>query len=144
MVAIFWRSCLHPISSNAPGSVWPCRALANPRRLRPTAGSTSTRVKVVTFAVSAFFMGATGATMSMRWTYIDPTTAFSIQFSFMPVLMAIFGGMGHLYAPIAGATIFSLLEEMLTTKFPYYYMLLFGLIMLVVILFMPLRAGGGD
>ena len=55
----------------------------------------------------------------------------------MPVLMAIFGGMGHLYAPIAGATIFSLLEELLTTKFPYYYMLLFGLTMLVVIRFMP-------
>ena len=95
------------------------------------------RVKVVIFAVSAFFMGATGATMSMRWTYIDPTSAFSIQFSFMPVLMAIFGGMGHLYAPITGATIFSLLEEILTTKFPYYYMLLFGATMFVVIRFMP-------
>ncbi len=95
------------------------------------------RVKVAIFAVSAFFMGATGATMSMRWTYIDPTEAFNIQYSFMPVLMAIFGGMGHLYAPITGAAIFSLLEEILTTKFPYYYMLLFGLTMLVVIRFMP-------
>jgi branched-chain amino acid transport system permease protein len=100
-------------------------------------GVNVTRVKTVTFAMSAFFMGASGATMSMRWTYIDPTTAFNIQFSFMPVLMAIFGGMGHLYAPVLGATVFSLLEEVLTTKFPYYYMLLFGLIMLGVIRFMP-------
>ena len=45
--------------------------------------------------------------------------------------------MGHLYGPIIGAAIFSLLEELLTTKFPYYYMLLFGLTMLVVIRFMP-------
>jgi branched-chain amino acid transport system permease protein len=51
--------------------------------------------------------------------------------------MAIFGGVGHLYAPIAGATLFALLEEVLTTKFPYYYMLIFGLTMLAVILFMP-------
>ncbi|PKN30770.1 MAG: branched-chain amino acid ABC transporter permease [Deltaproteobacteria bacterium HGW-Deltaproteobacteria-21] len=100
-------------------------------------GVNVTRVKSITFAVSAFFMGAAGATMCMRWTYIDPTTAFSIQYSFMPVLMAIFGGMGHLYAPITGATVFSILEELLTTKFPYYYMLIFGLIMLAVILFMP-------
>jgi branched-chain amino acid transport system permease protein len=100
-------------------------------------GVNVTRVKVVTFGVSAFFMGAAGATMCMRWTYIDPTTAFNMNFSFMPVLMAIFGGTGHLYAPVAGATIFALLEEILTTKFPYYYMLLFGLIMLGVILFMP-------
>jgi len=95
------------------------------------------RVKAVTFAVSAFFMGTTGATMAMRWTYLDPTQAFNIQYSFMPVLMAIFGGMGHLYAPILGASAFSLLEEFLTTKFPYYYMLVFGLTMLLVIRFMP-------
>ena len=95
------------------------------------------RVKAVTFAVSAFFMGLAGATMCMRWTYIDPTSAFNVQYSFMPVLMAIFGGVGHLYAPIAGATIFSLLEELLTTKFPYYYMLIFGLTMIIVIVFMP-------
>lgn len=100
-------------------------------------GVNVTRVKVVTFGVSAFFMGAAGAAMSMRWTYIDPTTAFNIGFSFMPVLMAIFGGTGHLFAPIAGAAVFALLEELLTTKFPYYYMLLFGLIMFGVILFMP-------
>jgi branched-chain amino acid transport system permease protein len=55
----------------------------------------------------------------------------------MPVLMAIFGGIGQLYGPIAGATFFSFLDELLTTKFPYYYMLLFGITMFVVILFMP-------
>ncbi len=113
------------------------RSIGESEEAAAHSGVNVNRVKVVTFALSAFFMGATGATMSMRWTYIDPTLAFSIQYSFMPVLMAIFGGMGHLYAPITGATIFSLLEEILTTKFPYYYMLLFGLTMLVVILFMP-------
>ncbi len=113
------------------------RSIGESEEAAAHSGVNINRVKVVMFAVSAFFMGVTGATMSMRWTYIDPTLAFSIQYSFMPVLMAIFGGMGHLYAPITGATIFSLLEEILTTKFPYYYMLLFGLTMLVVILFMP-------
>ena len=100
-------------------------------------GINVTRVKAVIFAVSAFFMGLTGAAMSMRWSYIDPTMAFDVSRSFMPVLMAIFGGTGHLYAPIAGAAIFSILEEILTTKFPYFYMLIFGLTMLVVIRFMP-------
>jgi branched-chain amino acid transport system permease protein len=101
------------------------------------AGVDVDRVKVMIFAVTAFFMGLTGATMSMRWSYVDPTSAFSMQYSFTPVLMAIFGGFGQLFAPVIGATIFSLLEEFLTTKFPYYYMLLFGLTMLAVIRFMP-------
>jgi branched-chain amino acid transport system permease protein len=113
------------------------RSIGETEEAAAHSGVNVNRVKVAIFAVSAFFMGTTGATMSMRWTYIDPTEAFNIQYSFMPVLMGIFGGMGHLYAPITGATLFSLLEEILTTKFPYYYMLVFGLTMLVVIRFMP-------
>ena len=100
-------------------------------------GINVTLVKVTTFAISAFFMGAVGAVMTMRWTYVDPPTAFDIRLSFMPLLMAIFGGMGNLFSPIIGSSIFAYLEEILTTKFPYYYMLLFGGAMLLVIVFMP-------
>jgi branched-chain amino acid transport system permease protein len=96
-----------------------------------------TIVKTITFAVSAFFMGAAGAIMATRWTYIDPKIAFNPLFSFMPVLMAIFGGTEQLYGPVFGAALFAYLEEILITKFPYYYMLLFGTILIVVILFLP-------
>jgi branched-chain amino acid transport system permease protein len=100
-------------------------------------GINVTILKTLTFALSAFFMGAAGAIMATRWTYIDPQIAFNPLFSFMPVLMAIFGGIGQLYGPVLGATIFALLEEVLTTEFPYYYMLLFGIILIAVILFLP-------
>ena len=94
-------------------------------------------LKTIAFAASAFFMGAAGAIMATRWTYIDPSIAFNPLFSFMPVLMAIFGGISRLYGPVLGATIFALLEEILVTEFPYYYMLLFGIILMAVILFLP-------
>jgi branched-chain amino acid transport system permease protein len=100
-------------------------------------GINVTALKIITFAISAFFMGAAGAIMATRWTYVDPRIAFNPLLSFMPVLMAIFGGMGQLYGPIIGAAIFTYLEEFLITRFPYYYMLLFGVTMLVVIRFMP-------
>lgn len=100
-------------------------------------GVNVTKTKVIAFAISAFFMGITGATMTMRWQYIDPATAFDVRLSFMPVLMAIFGGMGSIYGPLIGSSIFALLEELLITKFPYYYMLLFGFIMVFVILYLP-------
>jgi branched-chain amino acid transport system permease protein len=96
-----------------------------------------TRLKTVAFAVSAFFMGAAGSIMATRWTYIDPVIAFNPMFSFMPVLMAIFGGMGRFYGPILGAVIFAYLEEMLITKFPYYYMLIFGTVLVLAIVFLP-------
>lgn len=94
-------------------------------------------LKTVTFAISASFMGATGAIMATRWTYVDPYIAFDLLFSFMPVLMAIFGGMSQLYGPILGAAVFAYLEELLITRFPYYYMLTFGLILLIVIFYLP-------
>jgi branched-chain amino acid transport system permease protein len=86
---------------------------------------------------SAVFIGAAGAIWAIRLTYIDPLIAFDINNSFMPVLMAIFGGMGQLYGPVLGAIVFSYLREILITKFPYYYMLLIGVILLVAILYLP-------
>jgi branched-chain amino acid transport system permease protein len=105
-------------------------------------GINVTLVKVTTFAISAFFMGAAGAIMATRWTYIDPKIAFNPLLSFMPVLMAIFGGMEQLYGPLIGAAFFTLLKEYLTTTLAKYglgelYMLIFGIVLVVAILFLP-------
>ena len=100
-------------------------------------GINVTLMKVTTFAVSAFFMGTAGAVMATRWTYVDPFIAFNMNYSFTPVLMAIFGGMGQLGGAVIGAVIFSYLEHLLITKFPYYYMLIFGIVMVVSVLYLP-------
>lgn len=100
-------------------------------------GINVTMLKVITFAVSAVFMGATGAVMATRWTYIDPLIAFNPLISFLPVLMAIFGGTSRLIGPILGAAIFTLLREYLITEYPYFYMVLFGATLIIVILFLP-------
>jgi branched-chain amino acid transport system permease protein len=100
-------------------------------------GVNVTMVKVLTFAISAIFMGAAGAIMATRWTYIDPSIAFKPFYSFLPVLMATFGGMGQLYGPVIGAAIFSYLQEVLVTKFSELYMLIFGVVLIGTILFLP-------
>jgi branched-chain amino acid transport system permease protein len=101
------------------------------------AGVNVTPLKVLTFALSAFFMAAAGATMATRVTYIDPGSAFNINYSFFPVMMAIFGGMTNLYGQVVGAGVFAFLEDFLTTRFPIYYMLIFGSVMVLVITFLP-------
>jgi branched-chain amino acid transport system permease protein len=100
-------------------------------------GVNVTMVKVITFAISSFFIGTAGAVMATKWTYIDPFIAFNPFFSFMPVLMAIFGGVGQLYGPVIGAAIFTYFEEFLITKFPELYMLIFGIILVIAILYLP-------
>jgi len=100
-------------------------------------GVNVTILKVITFGISALFMGAAGAAIAVRVTYIDPGAAFNINYSFFPVLMAIMGGMTSLYGPIAGATVFAYLEEILTTRYPNFYMLIFGIIMVLLIVILP-------
>ena len=100
-------------------------------------GVNTTMVKVLTFAISAFFMGATGAIVATRWLYIDPTIAFNLNYSFLPLLMAIVGGVGQLYGPVIGAFGFAYLRHTLLSVTPYHFMLIFGAIMVVVVLFLP-------
>ncbi len=94
-------------------------------------------LKTVIFALSAIFMGAAGSIIATRWTYVDPYIAFNPLYSFMAVLMAIFGGVGNPYGPILGAVIFAYLEEILLTRFPYYYMLIFGIVLMITVLYLP-------
>lgn len=96
-----------------------------------------TRLKIVVFSISALFMGATGAIMATRLSYVDPRTAFDPLISFLPVLMAIFGGTSRQAGPVLGATIFTVLQEFLITKYPYVYMLIMGLTLIGVIMYVP-------
>jgi branched-chain amino acid transport system permease protein len=107
------------------------------------AGINVTMVKILTFAVSAIFMGAAGVIMATRLTYVDPDGAFNALMSFNPALMAIFGGMGNFYGPILGAVIFSYIQEVLSTANWFnigwgdFYKIIFGVILVATILFLP-------
>lgn len=100
-------------------------------------GVNTTMVKVFTFAVSSMFMGAAGVIAAPSLIYVNPTIAFSVFYSFMPILMAIFGGMGQVYGPVIGAVIFGYLEKTLRSELYSYFMLGFGIIMVAVVLFLP-------
>jgi branched-chain amino acid transport system permease protein len=100
-------------------------------------GVNTTMVKVLTFAISAIFMGAAGVVTAPSLTYVNPGIAFSITYSFIPILGAVFGGMGELYGPLIGGAVFGYLEKTLRAQLLTYFMLGFGIIMVVVILFLP-------
>jgi branched-chain amino acid transport system permease protein len=95
------------------------------------------RTKVVVFAISAIFMAMAGAIVATRRSYIDPGIAFDAQTSFLPVLMAMFGGMGNLVGPVLGAIGFTALSDYLVKAFPDLFMLIFGVFLIVAIVFMP-------
>ncbi|HVQ76938.1 MAG TPA: branched-chain amino acid ABC transporter permease [Candidatus Binatia bacterium] len=106
-----------------------------------TLGIDTVRVKVATFAGSAAFMGAIGATMAPRWTYLDPQV-FNPLISFQTVIMALLGGAGTVAGPILGAVFLGLASEILLLRFRYLYLLGLGLTLIVVALAMPSGLAG--
>jgi branched-chain amino acid transport system permease protein len=102
-----------------------------------TLGVPTRRVKVAGFALSAFFAGALGAAVAVRWTYIDPPAVFNPFIGFQTVLIAMVGGAATLAGPIASAALFSLLTEFLRLRFPYAYLIVLGGLLIALVLYLP-------
>ena len=106
-----------------------------------TLGIDTTRVKVGAFALSAAWMGAVGAAMAPRWTYLDPQV-FNPVVSFQTVIMALVGGAGTVIGPVLGAVFLGLAGEILLVKFRYLYLLGLGLALIVAVLALPQGLAG--
>lgn len=102
-----------------------------------TLGVNTRRVKVLAFSLSAFFPGALGAAMAVRWTYIEPLSVFNPFIGFQTVLIAMVGGAQTLLGPIVSAVFFSLLTEFLRLRFPYAFLLILGFLLIVLVLYLP-------
>ncbi len=102
-----------------------------------TLGVNTRLVKVAGFAITAAFAGAVGAAMSVRWTYIDPTTVFNPFIGFQTVLIALIGGAATLWGPLIAAVVFSLLAETLRLQVPQLYMMSLGVLLIVCVLYLP-------
>ena len=102
-----------------------------------TLGVNARRVKVLAFSLSAFFPGALGAAMAVRWTYIEPMSVFNPFIGFQTVLIAMVGGAQTLLGPIVSSVFFSLLTEFLRLRFPYAFLLVLGILLVVLVLYLP-------
>ena len=109
-----------------------------------TLGVNPMRVKLLGFCLSAWFAGALGAAMAVRWTYIDPHTVFNPFIVFQTVLISMVGGPLTIGGPLVGALVFSLLSEFLRLCLPYLYMILLGVLLIVSVLYLPDGIAGHD
>ena len=113
------------------------RGIGSDEERAQTLGVNARRSKIYAFALSAFFAGALGAAMAVRWTYIDPPTVFNPFIGFQTVLIAMVGGAQTLLGPIVSALVFSLLTEFLRLQFPYLFLVILGLLLILLVLYLP-------
>jgi branched-chain amino acid transport system permease protein len=113
------------------------RGIGGDEERAQTLGVATRRVKVAGFALSAFFAGAMGAAVAVRFTYVDPPAVFNPFIGFQTVLIAMVGGAGTLGGPLASAVAFSLFTEFLRLRFPYAYLLVLGTLLILLVLYLP-------
>lgn len=105
-------------------------------------GIDTTRVKVLTFALSAALISATGAVLVPRWTYVDPNIAFNSLISFQVLVMALLGGTGTIFGPALGAIPLVFLSEYLSGTFPHQFNIVLGLCFVLVVFLLPQGVAG--
>jgi len=98
-------------------------------------GVNTTRVKLTTFALGALWAGLAGVMFAAKTTFINPAS-FTVWESILVLCIVVIGGMGSNVGVIVGALIIVLLPEYLRA-FSEYRLLLFGLILVLMMVFRP-------
>ena len=113
------------------------RIIGNDEVVAVHSGINTARAKVVLFVISSTFAAVVGALAAPRWSYVEPTVAFSPFLSFQVVIMALLGGVHRLWGPLLGVIPFTLLWELISAKFPAQTTLLLGAAFLLIVYFIP-------
>jgi branched-chain amino acid transport system permease protein len=100
-------------------------------------GVNTTLYKVVALVVSALFTALVGGIHAYWITFIDPASAFDLALNVQMVIMAMFGGPGTVFGPVIGAFILSVVYEYLSSAISTAAALLFGVVIVLAVIFMP-------
>ncbi|MBV1703247.1 MAG: branched-chain amino acid ABC transporter permease [Hyphomicrobiales bacterium] len=102
-----------------------------------TMGVNATLYKVAAFVLAAAFTAVAGGIHAYWSTFIDPASAFDSTLNVRMVIMCVFGGPGTVFGPVVGSFILSAIYEVLAAQISTAAALLFGVVIVVAVIFMP-------
>jgi branched-chain amino acid transport system permease protein len=100
------------------------------------AGVDAMRTKIISLVISAALTGVAGAVYAFSLSYVDPSSAFSLNWVIISVFPAVIGGVGTIVGPIIGSIFFSFLDQMLSV-YGSYSLIIFGVLLILVVLLLP-------
>jgi branched-chain amino acid transport system permease protein len=100
-------------------------------------GVPTTTYKSLSLIISSVPASLVGGIYVWNVTYISPQSAFGIEIALSPVVMAMLGGTGITLGPLVGAVCITLIQELLWIKVAYFHLTIYGILLLLVGLFMP-------
>ena len=99
------------------------------------------KYKVIAFVISALYAGCAGSLQAhMAPGFLHPNN-YTINEMITLLLMVVFGGLGHIWGGVIGAVVVTVIDDF-TRDYYTTRMLMFGMVIVLVVLFMPRGIGG--
>ncbi len=112
-------------------------AIRTNERVAAVIGVDVVRYKVFAFTLSSGLAGLVGGFYLPFITHTDPNDAFNLGISVQALVMPIFGGLYTTLGPLVGTIVLKVVEEYLRVTIKQGHQIVFGLILIVAVLFMP-------
>jgi branched-chain amino acid transport system permease protein len=112
-------------------------AIANDEIVASSSGINIFKYLVVIFVVTSAVQGMVGGAYAQIYGFVEPNTTFSVNFILLPITMVLLGGSNSTWGPVIGAVLLSVIAETLKLKIPYGHLFIYGIIMVVAILWLP-------
>lgn len=107
-----------------------------------SSGVNITAYLAIAFAVTSALQGITGATYAQVYGFVSPDGSFSTDFTLLPLAMALLGGVYGSAGPAIGALLLGIASEFLKLYIPYGHRIVYGLVIVIIILFLPRGIAG--
>jgi branched-chain amino acid transport system permease protein len=98
-------------------------------------GIPTLKTKLYAFGLSSFIAGVAGCVFAAKQTIVTPDS-FDFVLSVFLLAMVVLGGLGNIWGAALGALVLGILPELLR-GFSSYRMLIFGVIMILMMIFRP-------
>lgn len=89
------------------------------------------------FVLTSSIQGVIGAFYAQQYAFVQLEATFSMNFLLLPLAMALVGGVYSTSGPVVGAVVLGVVSEYLKLIMPYGHLVVYGLIIVLVVLFMP-------
>jgi branched-chain amino acid transport system permease protein len=99
--------------------------------------------KLQSLLISAFFTALGGALYASAFQFIIPDSILNIDISIQISIITMLGGAGTLVGPVVGAVLLLAASEAFKNQFKESHLLIYGILIVVVVLFLPEGIVGG-
>ncbi|MCF7929397.1 MAG: branched-chain amino acid ABC transporter permease [Spirochaetales bacterium] len=124
---IFLRSRVH----------YALTAIRNDEIVARSSGVNIFKYLVIIFIVTSVIQGMTGGINAQTYGFVTPESSFSLDYTLLPLAMALLGGIYGTMGPVVGALLLGIVSEYLKLYIPYGHLVIYGIIVVIVILYMP-------